>query len=262
MTEVSEITEAVLLAGGLGTRLRPFTHYTSKHLLPVFELPMIFYPLKNLQLLGIKEVFLIVNKEHVPQWESLLSAYSFQMSIKLVVQDKPLGIPAAISLCRLKIKKEKFLVALGDNIIIASEFIRKFRVETEKSANKAVIVGFSVPDPRPFGVARFHNEKLTEVVEKPEIPPSDLAIVGLYMFSRSCFEKIEELDFSARGELEIADLINSYLAEEQCILVKASDNANDYWLDTGTITSINMASQFLKHLSDTTGKQFANFAQE
>jgi glucose-1-phosphate thymidylyltransferase len=256
---MSDVKEAILLAGGLGTRLYPFTCYTSKHLLPVFDSPMIFYPLKNLQLMGVKLVHLIVNEQHLPQWNKLLSAFDFEMEIKPLVQESPMGIPAAISLCRSIIKSEKFIVALGDNLIIASDFINKFIESMKNPMNHAVIVGFNVADPRPFGVAQFAEGSLINIVEKPKVPPSNLAIVGLYMFSQSCFEKIDELKISDRGELEVADLINKYIFEDRCALVEASTNANDYWLDTGTIESIYTASDFLRHLTNTTGKRLAKF---
>ena len=111
--------EAILLAGGSGSRLRPFTFYTSKHLLPIDNVPMIFYPLKNLALLGVSKVFLIINENHLNQWNKLISEYDFNMEIVLVVQDKPLGIPDAILKCESKIKGDSFVVSLGDNVIIA-----------------------------------------------------------------------------------------------------------------------------------------------
>ena len=118
--------EAILLGGGNGNRLQPFTFYTSKHLLPIDNVPMIFYPLKNLQLIGVKKVFLIVNSEHVDQWNGLLSKYDFEMEVIPVIQDRPLGIPAAIQCCSEIISGNSFLVALGDNLIIASNFLNKF----------------------------------------------------------------------------------------------------------------------------------------
>jgi glucose-1-phosphate thymidylyltransferase len=250
--------EAILLAGGNGNRLKPFSLYTSKHLLPIDNVPMIFYPLKNLQLAGVKKVYLIVNQVHVPQWELLINAYDFGMQIIIIVQDKPLGIPDAIACCEEYIKGDNFLVALGDNVIIASNFVNNFKSHIADT-NKAVICGFNVSDPSAFGVAEVNNSgKLIQVIEKPINPPSNIAIAGFYSFPRKSFSIIKSLKFSDRGELEIADLINHYINKELCNLI-LSESQSDYWMDTGTNNSLIKTTNFIRDLKAGTGHDIAQF---
>lgn len=255
---MSEVSEAILLAGGHGKRLQPFSFFTSKHLLPVDDVPMIFYPLKNLQLIGIKKVFLIVNEEHIDQWNCLLCKFDFEMSIQIVVQDKPLGIPAAIQCCSKLILGKSFLVALGDNVIIASNFLNEFRKHM-KIDSTATICGFKVSNPQAFGVAEFNaNGALTRVVEKPDNPPSEYAIAGFYQFPRSAFEIIKNLNYSDRGELEVADLINNFIDKGSCAFIE-SKNASDYWIDTGTNEALVRATNFIRDLKKNSGVLLANF---
>ena len=254
-----EVTEAILLAGGSGNRLQPFTHYTSKHLLPIDDVPMIFYPLKNLQLIGIKKVYLIVNENHLIQWESLLSKYDFKMEIITVIQDRPLGIPAAIQCCSGFIRGKSFIVALGDNVIIASNFLNNFK-SYMKDELTATVCGFTVSDPKSFGVARFDDsERFIEVVEKPDIPPSSIAIAGFYKFPVNAFKLIESLEFSSRGELEIADLINIYINQDLCELVR-SNSHSDYWVDTGSNNALVGATAFVRDLKRNSGLSIAQFS--
>ena len=251
-------TDAILLAGGNGNRLQPFTFYTSKHLLPIDNVPMIFYPLKNLQLIGIKRVYLIVNSEHLEQWNGLLSKYDFEMEIIPVIQDRPLGIPAAIQCCAKLISGNSFLVALGDNLIIASNFLNKFKENMDDELS-ATICGFTVSDPRAFGVAKFDtNGNLVKVVEKPEKAPSNIAIAGFYQFPVSAFKIIEGLKYSERGELEVADLINTYVDNKSCNLLQ-TESLIDYWVDTGTNESLVNATNFVRDLKKNSGMGIAQF---
>ena len=251
-------TDAILLAGGNGSRLQPFTFYTSKHLLPIDNVPMIFYPLKNLQLIGMKRVYIIVNAEHLVQWNGLLAKYDFEMEIIPVVQDRPLGIPAAIQCCSKMISGNSFLVALGDNLIIASNFLNKFKEKMDDDLS-ALICGFNVPDPSAFGVAQFDtNGNLVKVVEKPDKPPSNIAIAGFYKFPISAFEIIEGLKYSDRGELEVADLINAYIGDKSCNLLQ-SESLIDYWIDTGTNQSLVNATNFVKDLKKNRDMDIAQF---
>lgn len=257
---MSNVKEAVLLAGGSGSRLQPFTFYTSKHLLPIDNVPMIFYPLKNLQLIGINKVFLIINREHLNQWNCLLSNYNFEMEIIPIIQDRPLGIPAAIECCSEMISGKSFLVALGDNIIIASNFLNIFKSHLLDESS-ATICGFNVSDPRAFGVAQLNsNGSLVKVVEKPKDPPSSLAIAGFYQFPASCFQIIKNLEYSDRGELEVADLINYYISNSLCDFVKPA-SASDYWIDTGSNASLVHATNFIRDLKKNSGISIAEFEQ-
>lgn len=256
---MSKPTEAILLAGGHGSRLKPFTIYTSKHLLPIDTVPMIFYPLKNLELIGIKKVFMIINGHHASQWDALIESYDFGMEIVTVIQEKPLGIPAAIKCCEALIKEDNFVVALGDNLIVASNFmnccIKQFSIN-----NNITICGFQVAKPEAFGVASFDKcGKLIEIVEKPKNSPSNTAIVGLYKFPKSVFEEISSLKISERGELEITDLINLYIKKDCCDLIMATA-ATDYWIDTGTSDALMKAAIFVRTIKEESGIQLAQFS--
>lgn len=256
---MSKTKEAILLAGGNGTRLTPFTHYTSKHLLPIDSVPMIFYPLKNLQLLGVKKTFIIINERHSLQWSALLSQYDFGMELVPVIQDEPLGIPAAIDLCEDMIVGKDFIVALGDNLIIASNFMNRFS-DLYEDGKESIIVGFKVNDPSSFGVANFDSAgQLLNIVEKPKDPPSDIAIVGLYKFPSSVFSEIKGLKVSTRGELEVTDLINFYIRNDNCDLLLAS-SPTDYWIDTGTNDAIVRATNFVRDLKENSGFNLAQFS--
>jgi glucose-1-phosphate thymidylyltransferase len=255
---MSKKKEAILLAGGNGSRLAPFTYYTSKHLLPIDSVPMIFYPLKNLQLLGVEKTFIIINGRHSDQWNALLSQYDFGMEIVPVIQDEPLGIPAAIDLCEDFINGKDFIVALGDNLIIASNFMNRFG-NLYNDGKESMIVGFKVNDPSAFGVANFDSAgQLLGVVEKPNDPPSNIAIVGLYKFPSSVFSEIKRLKASARGELEVVDLINFYISHDNCELLLAT-SPSDYWVDTGTNDALVRATSFVRVLNDNTSVELASF---
>lgn len=255
---MSKAQEAILLAGGNGSRLTPFTYYTSKHLLPIDSVPMIFFPLKNLQLLGVTKTFIIINERHESQWTALFARYDFGMDIIPVIQDEPLGIPAAIDLCEDLISEDDFILALGDNLIIASNFINRFR-DLSLRGKQATIVGFRVNDPSAFGVAEFDaTGQLIQVVEKPKSPPSNIAIVGLYKFPSTVFSQIKLLEKSDRGELEVTDLINFYISEQDCDLLLA-ESPTDYWIDTGTNEALVKATNFVRDLQENTGFSLAQF---
>jgi len=247
---MKKVEDAILLAGGEGSRLRPFTRYTSKHLLPVFDKPMIFYPLTNLILMGVSRVFLIINPKHESQWRLLLESLDLDIEIKLVLQKKPEGIPQAIQLCREYINGKSFYLALGDNLILGSGLLNRFNAEMseDEDADEAVILGHPVKDITKFGIAEFEEDGvLKRVVEKPSESLSNIAIIGLYKFGASACDRADKLLKSARGELEIADLINSYIDTGKCTLVR-SNVATDYWLDTGTPDALISASVLLREL--------------
>jgi len=255
---MSKAREAILLAGGNGSRLTPFTFYTSKHLLPIDSVPMIFYPLKNLQLLGVKKTFIIINRRHSDQWDALFSQYDFGMEIVPIIQNEPLGIPAAIDLCEDMIAGKHFIVALGDNLIIASNFMNRFG-DLYDGGKDAIAVGFKVNEPSAFGVANFDSAgQLLGIVEKPKDPPSDIAIVGLYKFPSSVFSEIKQLKVSPRGELEVVDLLNFYISQDNCDLLLA-ESPTDYWIDTGTNNSLVRATNFVRDLKEASGLNLAQF---
>ena len=244
------VKHAVLLAGGEGTRLRPFTYYTSKHLLPIYNKPMIFYPLMNLLLLGVENICIIINKKHKSQWEDLFKGLSLPINISIVIQSKAEGIPHALKLAENFIKNNHHYLALGDNILLGSSMFKRFKEAVDNNINSSVILGFPVRDPSNFGVVKYSKRKeILKVIEKPKTAPSNMAVVGLYKFPPDCFSLINSLKKSQRGEYEIADLINIYLNNKRCSLME-SDSATDFWLDAGSIKSLVSATSFIKELSD------------
>lgn len=223
--------KGVILAGGLATRLRPLTQVTNKHLLPVFNKPMIFYPLAAMQRAGIKEVLLISSPDHSGDFANLLkSGEEFKLKIYYGVQQNAKGgIADGISYAREFAKNEKILVILGDNIFRTDlkTTIRKFG-QRDKGA---IIYGVKMStDSQQYGVIEVDNSGLVlSIEEKPEYPKSDIAQTGVYLYDERVFDFIETLKPSARGELEVTDLNNIYLKEGslQCELL-------DWWIDAGT----------------------------
>lgn len=202
--------KGVLLAGGTGSRLYPLTKVTNKHLLPVYNKPMIYYPLYLMKLAGITEVLLVSGKGHAGNFLELLgSGKALGIKISYEVQEEAGGIAQALSLAENFVRDEKMLVVLGDNILEddVSEAVKEFR----QQESGARIFLKSVPNPKSYGVAEIANDKVVNVIEKPENPPSDLAVVGCYMYDNQVFDVIRGLKPSARNELEITDVNNHYL---------------------------------------------------
>ncbi len=253
-----KIKHGVLLAGGDGTRLRPFTYYTSKHLLPVHNKPMIFYPLMNLILLGVENVCLIINPKHESTWNQLLSNLKLPININLVRQEKPEGIPEAFPLCEKLINYSDHYLALGDNILIGSGILDKFKNLGEINPKHSIILGYPVKNPQEFGVAELNkNGEVTSIVEKPLNTKSNLAVVGLYKFTSEVFEFFKRITKSDRGEFEIVDILKLYLEKKKLSILNIN-NATDYWLDTGNIDSIISATNFLSKLSESKVVDIAN----
>jgi len=223
--------KGVILAGGLATRLRPLTQVTNKHLLPVFNKPMIFYPLEAMQRAGIKEVLLISSPDHSGHFANLLgSGEEFDLRIYYAVQiNQKGGIADGISYAKEFAKGEKILVILGDNIF--STDLKKTIQKFEKKEKGAIIYGVRMPtESRQYGVIEMDDDGIVlSIEEKPDHPKSDIAQTGVYMYDERVFDFISKLKPSARDELEVTDLNNIYLEEGtlQCELL-------DWWIDAGT----------------------------
>lgn len=223
--------KGVILAGGLATRLRPLTLVTNKHLLPVYNKPMIYYSLEAMQRAGIKEVLLTTSNDHAGDFENLLGdGEQFGLKLFYAIQKNPKGgISDAILLAEEFVKDEKILVLLGDNIFGFSlkEAVEKFE-QIEKGAK---IFGIEMPTSSgQYGVIeKDENNKVISIEEKPEHPKSNIAQTGIYMYDKRVFEFIRKLNPSARGELEVTDLNNLYVNEGTmaCQLL-------DWWIDAGT----------------------------
>lgn len=223
--------KGVILAGGLATRLRPLTWVTNKHLLPVYNKPMIYYPLEVMAKSGIKEVLLTSSPDHAGHFANLLkSGEDFGLRLYYAVQKNPKGgIPDAIALAEEFAKNDKTLVVLGDNIF---NFDLKCTVEKfEKKEKGAIVFGVDMPtESRQYGVIEIDkNGRVLSIEEKPENPKSNIAQTGVYMYDGRVFNFIKRLKPSAREELEVTDLNNAYLQEGslECELL-------DWWIDAGT----------------------------
>lgn len=231
--------KGVITAGGLGTRLRPLTHVTNKHLLPVYDKPMILYPLETLRRSGITEIMIVCGQEHAGHFMNVLGSgeqYGVQLSYARQEANNG-GIADAIRYAEDFADEEHIAVILGDNIFedAFSEAVRDF----EKGA---MIFLKEVDDPRRFGVAVFDEagKRIVAVEEKPEHPRSKYAQTGLYLFDKNIFPTIKSLKPSARGELEITDVVNAYLERGEL----AFSFVKGYWSDAGTFETLLSASQW------------------
>ena len=223
--------KGVILAGGLATRLRPLTLVTNKHLLPVYNKPMIYYPLEAMTRAGIKDVLLTSSIDHSGDFETLLkSGEEFDLQLFYAIQDNPKGgISEAILLAEDFSKGDKLLVLLGDNIFNAD--LMTAREMFEKKPKGAMVFGVRMPtESKQYGVIEMDdNGKVLSIEEKPENPKSDIVQTGIYMYDETVFGKIKNLSPSERGELEVTDLNNIYVNEGSatCELI-------DWWIDAGT----------------------------
>ena len=199
--------KALVLCAGKGTRLRPFTYTIAKQLIPVANKPVLFYTLENIKKLGIEEVGIVVNPQNEDVFKSTLKDGSdFGLKIEYILQEEPKGLAHAVWMARDFLKEEDFLMYLGDNLIL--EDLQPFTKEFMENENiQASILLSPVKDPTRFGIAIMKDGKIVEVVEKPRIPPGNLAIVGVYLFRNLIFEGIKNIKPSWRGELEITDAI-------------------------------------------------------
>lgn len=240
--------KGIILAGGSGSRLYPLTKYVSKQLLPIYDKPMIYYPLSTLMLGGIKEILIISDELNIGAYKKLLRDGSqFGIHLSYCIQQKPNGIAEAFILGEEFIANDDVTLILGDNIF-HGENLQKLICSSINIVNngKSVIVGHKVPDPERYGVAIIENEKVIEIQEKPKKPKSDIAIVGLYFYKNDVVNKAKSLQPSQRGELEITDLNNLYIRENK---MKVSLMGEGFtWLDTGTFESLYEASTFVRLL--------------
>lgn len=236
--------KGIILAGGAGTRLYPLTMVTSKQLLPVYDKPMIYYPLSTLMLAGIKDILIISTPEDTPRFEALLGdGNQFGISLQYAIQPSPDGLAQAFIIGADFIGDDDVAMILGDNIFYGNGF-SKLLMEAAENKGRATVFGYYVEDPQRFGVVEFDNAgKVLSVEEKPKEPRSNYAITGLYFYDNSVIETARNLKPSARGELEITDLNRVYL-ENGKLDVKLMGRGYA-WLDTGTIDSLLEAADFI-----------------
>jgi len=230
--------KGVILAGGTGSRLFPLTKVTNKHLLPVYNKPMIYHPIQTLIDAGVRDIMIVTGGENVGDFLKLLgSGRDFGAKFTYGCQDGSSGIPVALDVAR-DFVGDKFIVILGDNVtdVNIKEFVENF----EKGDKGAHIFLRKVGDPKRFGLAEVRDGKVVRAVEKPQNPTTDLAITGIYMFDRKAFDIIPKLKPSARNEIEITDVINDYAARDDI----SYNLVGGFWVDAGTFDSLREANDF------------------
>ena len=253
------IKKAIILSGGMGTRMSPLTKAVNKQLLPIYDKPMIYYPLSTLMLSGIRDILIISTPEDTPRFNKLFGdgkQYGLNLSYK--IQPKPEGLAQAFIIGEEFIGKESVALILGDNIFFGHGLVQLLSnsIKTVDKNNESVVFGYGVKNPNRYGVVEFDsNNKVLSVEEKPKTPKSNFAVVGLYYYPNDVVSVAKRITPSKRGELEITSINNYYLNEKR---LKVNIMGRGYaWLDTGTHEAMNNASNFIKTIEDRQGLKIA-----
>jgi glucose-1-phosphate thymidylyltransferase len=247
--------KGIILAAGYGTRLFPLTAVTSKQLLPVYDKPMIYYPLANLMSAGIKEILVIASPESLNQFEALLGDGSqWGIKISFNVQEKAEGIPQAFLLAEQFLQGSKSVLMLGDNVLVGSGLGRKLRLICDNPG--CHVFAYEVEDPTKYGNIRFRKDgSVKDVVEKPKNPFSRFAVPGLYFFDESAPDRARILKKSKRGEYEVTDLINSYARDNSLTVSQLSRGT--VWIDTGNARDLALAAEYIRVMQQRQGTYIA-----
>ena len=251
--------KGIVLAGGSGTRLYPATKVSNKQLLPIYDKPMVYYPLSTLMLAGIRDVLIISTPDDTPKYESLLgNGKNIGMKLSFEIQESPDGLAQAFIIGESFIKNENVCLILGDNVFYGGNLRKKMHdtVSEVESNNNAVVFGYFVKDPERYGVVEFDNNgDAISIEEKPKNPKSNFAVSGLYFYPNDVISIVKQQKPSPRGELEITDVNKNYLEQGR---LKVEQMGRGYaWLDTGTHDSLLEASQFVQTLEKRQGMKIS-----
>ena len=246
------IKKGIILAGGSGTRLYPLTHVISKQLMPLYDKPMIYYPISTLMLAGIKDVLIITTPKDQPLFETLFKDGSqWGIRISYAIQPHPGGLAQAFIVGRNFVGKNGVCLILGDNVFYGDSLVRLMQKACKRKQG-ATVFGYWVKDPENYGVAEFNSKgKVVKLSEKPKKPKSNYAITGLYFYDNQVLDIAAKLKPSSRGELEITDINKAYLKNESLVLEKMGPGFA--WLDTGSHDSLLAASNFIETIESRQG---------
>jgi glucose-1-phosphate thymidylyltransferase len=249
------IKKGIILAGGIGSRMSPLTKAVNKQLLPIYDKPLIYYPLSILMLSNIRDILIIVNKGQVPQFSKILNrTNNLGIKINFLEQEKPGGLPEAFIIGKNFIGKSNVALILGDNFFYGQSLTKKL-LDSTKLKKGARVFLHPVKNPNLYGVATLKNNKIIKIIEKPKKTNSNLAITGLYFFDNNVIKYSESLKPSKRGELEITDLLNKYLKTKE--LNAEFIGRGGTWLDTGSIEDFYNATNFVSAVENRQGLKIA-----
>tara|TARA_Y100000992_G_C21270569_1_gene496575 strand:- start:768 stop:1634 length:867 start_codon:yes stop_codon:yes gene_type:complete len=249
------IRKGIILAGGLGSRLHPLTDVSSKQLLPVYDKPMIYYPLSLLMTMGIRDILVISSPEDISRFKSLLGkGLKWGINISFKIQEKPDGIAQALILGESFLKSDPCCLILGDNLFFGDKLVSKLKI-ADKNISNATILTYPVNDPERFGILEKKDNKPYKIIEKPKNPENNKAITGIYFYPKNVSKEAKRLKPSKRGELEISDLNETYLINDMLSVMELDKKST--WLDCGTFDSLLKASNFVSKFQNKQKKKVA-----